>query len=185
MIAGVCEAELYVYAFDTMAYPIGAGRPGLPGFLGRLLPGLAAQEPIEEDEIASLARWEQAFAGIKAHGSTSCGVAIEMMRRKEQVVEQIVMVTDEGENSSPRFAQALEAYRETLKADPHIVFVKTGRSSRTLEQACQQMAVAFDAYEFKGDYYALPNLVPLLSRPSKLDLLIDIMAYPLPQRKPA
>jgi hypothetical protein len=25
----------------------------------------------------------------------------------------------------------------------------------------------------------------MLTRPSKLDLLLDIMAYPLPQRKPA
>jgi hypothetical protein len=185
MIAGVCQAELYVYAFDTMAYPIGAGRPGLPGFLGRLLPGLGKQEPIEEGDAAYLAQWERAFAGIRAHGGTSCGVAIEMMRRQGQVVEQIVMVTDEGENTSPRFGLALQMYKEELKADPYIVFIKTGRSSATLERQCQQAQVAYDAYEFKGDYYALPNVLPLLSRPSRLDLLIEIMAFPLPQRKPA
>jgi hypothetical protein len=42
-----------------------------------------------------------------------------------------------------------------------------------------------DAFQFTGDYYALPNLVPLLSRPSKLDLLMEILDYPLPARKPA
>ncbi len=42
-----------------------------------------------------------------------------------------------------------------------------------------------DAFQFTGDYYALPNLVPLLSRPSKLELLMEIMEYPLPVRKPA
>ncbi len=42
-----------------------------------------------------------------------------------------------------------------------------------------------DAFQFTGDYYALPNLVPLLSRPSKLDLLMEILEYPLPVRKPA
>jgi hypothetical protein len=31
----------------------------------------------------------------------------------------------------------------------------------------------------------LPNLLPLLSRPTKLDLLLEIMAYPLPVRKTA
>ena len=36
-----------------------------------------------------------------------------------------------------------------------------------------------------GDYYALPNLVPLLARPSKLELLQEILEYPLPQRRPA
>jgi hypothetical protein len=42
-----------------------------------------------------------------------------------------------------------------------------------------------DAFQFNGDYYSLPNLVPLLSRPSKLDLLMEIMEYPLPERRPA
>lgn len=43
----------------------------------------------------------------------------------------------------------------------------------------------FDVFQFAGDYYSLPNLVPLLSRPSKLELLMEIMQFPLPQRKPA
>jgi hypothetical protein len=42
-----------------------------------------------------------------------------------------------------------------------------------------------DAFQFMGDYYALPNLVPLLARPSKLELLMEIMDYALPQRRPA
>jgi hypothetical protein len=42
-----------------------------------------------------------------------------------------------------------------------------------------------DAFQFTGDYYSLPNLVPLLARPSKLELLIEILEYPLPARKPA
>jgi hypothetical protein len=32
---------------------------------------------------------------------------------------------------------------------------------------------------------ALPNLVPLISRPSKLELLMEIMSYPLPKRRVA
>jgi len=36
---------------------------------------------------------------------------------------------------------------------------------------------------YPADYYALPNLLPLLTRPSRLDLLLEIMAYPLPKRK--
>jgi hypothetical protein len=108
-----------------------------------------------------------------------------MMRRKGQLVEQMIMVTDEEENSHPRFAAALQRYREELKADPHVVFVKTRGASSYLERACRQERIAYDAYNFTGDYYALPNLLPLLTRPSKLDLLLDIMAYPLPKRKAA
>ena len=33
-----------------------------------------------------------------------------------------------------------------------------------------------------GDYYALPNLVPLLARPSRLELRMEIMDTPLPVR---
>jgi hypothetical protein len=158
MIAGVCQADLYVYAFDTMGYVVEVAGP-------------------------ALAEWEKALAGIYAGGGTSCGVAVEMMRRQEQAVEQIIMVTDEGENSSPRFVSALKQYRAELKVDPNVVFVKTRHASRQLEQECQRERIAFDAYQFAGDYYALPNLLPLLTRPSKLELLMEIMAYPLPKRK--
>src|SRR6185437_9940911 len=78
MISSICEAELVAYAFDTIAYPI-------------------------EVKGTSLAEWEKALTGITAGGGTSCGVAIEMMRRKGQRVEQIILVTDEGENQAPLF----------------------------------------------------------------------------------
>jgi hypothetical protein len=193
MIAGICQAELYAYAFDSLGYPIeipGQTKAGkATGVLRRLLkapaPGEPAQDAAAPEGKPSLADWEQALAGIRAGGTTSCGVAVEMLRRQCQVVEQIIMVTDEEENTSPRFVEALKRYREELKADPHVVFVKTQGASAQLEHECRRERVAFDAYQFSGDYYALPNLLPLLTRPSKLDLLLDIMAYPLPQRKAA
>lgn len=51
LIAGICQAELYVYAFDTMPYPIQVAGP-------------------------ALADWERALQGIQAGGGTSCGVAV-------------------------------------------------------------------------------------------------------------
>src|SRR5205085_4011015 len=78
LISAICEKELYVYAFDTMAYPV---------------------EPAGND----LASWEKVLKGITAGGGTSCGVALEYMRRKRQYVEQIILVTDEGENTAPLF----------------------------------------------------------------------------------
>jgi hypothetical protein len=160
MISAICEKELYVYAFDTMAYPI--ERAG--------------------DDLAS---WEKALKGITAGGGTSCGVPLELMARKRQYVEQIIVVTDEGENTAPLFVDALTKYRETVKADPNVCFVRTPGAVTQLEAQCRQKGVLCDAFQFTGDYYALPNLVPLLSRPSKLELLMEIMDYPLPERKPA
>jgi hypothetical protein len=160
LISVICEKDLFVYAFDTMAYPI--ERAG--------------------DDLAS---WEKALKGITAGGGTSCGVPLDFMTRKRQYVEQIIVVTDEGENTPPLFVDALKKYRETVKADPTVCFVRTPGAGTQLEVQCHKAGILCDAFQFTGDYYSLPNLVPLLSRPSKLELLMEIMDYPLPQRKPA
>jgi hypothetical protein len=160
MISAVCEKELYVYAFDTMAYPI---------------------ERAGED----LASWERALTGISAGGGTACGAAVEVMRLREQYVEQIILVTDEGENHGPHFAPALQKYREEMKAEPGVCIVRVPGSYAGLEAQCRNAGLAVDVFQFGGDYYSLPNLVPLLSKPSRLELLMEIMEYPLPARRPA
>ena len=192
LIAGICEAPLFVYAFDTIGYPIDGVHEWKTGTVRKFLGGLMrgdtdkkAVEPTEEAGKPTLADWEKALAGIKAGGGTACGVAVEMMRRQKQAVEQIVMVTDEEENQTPRFVETLKRYSQELNVAPHIVFVKTRGAFSQLEAECQRERIPFDTYQFQGDYYALPNLVPLLARPSRLDLLLDIMAYPLPRRKTA
>jgi len=159
MIAGICKSDLFVYAFDTMPYPI-------------------------EGVGTDIASWERALSGINAGGGTACGVAVEMMRRRGQRVDQVVMVTDEEENQRPGLVEALYAYGWEMKTGPSVLFVKTRGASSQLEQACLQAMIPAEAYQFSGDYYSLPNLVPLLTRPSRLELLMDIMAVPLPKRRP-
>jgi hypothetical protein len=160
MISAICERELFVYAFDTVAYPV---------------------ERAGDD----LAAWERALQGITAGGGTSCGAAVEYLRRKRQYVEQFILVTDEEENTPPLFVDSLRKYCQELKADPTVCFVRTPNGRNHLEERCRQTGISADAFRFTGDYYALPNLVPLLTRPSRLELLMEIMDYPLPVRKPA
>jgi hypothetical protein len=112
-------------------------------------------------------------------------VAVQRMMQKEQYVEQMVMVTDEGENTLPYLPEALKEYRERLKADPAFCIVRTRGGVDYLEKRLKAAGIACDAYQFDGDYYALPNLLPLLTRPSKLELLMEILEYPLPKRKAA
>ncbi|MBI1914279.1 MAG: hypothetical protein HYS12_06015, partial [Planctomycetes bacterium] len=126
----------------------------------------------------------KAFAGITANGMTSCGVALEMMRRKKQVVESIVMVTDEEEYDPPYFVESLLRYKRELQADPTVCIVRVPDSSTRLQDQCKRAGLAVTTFDLSGDYYSLPNLVPLLEPPSELDLLMEIMDYPLPQRKP-
>jgi hypothetical protein len=158
LISSLCTSDLFVYAFDTSAYPI---------------------------EVAgdALSDWEKAFKGITAAGGTSCGVALEWMRKKNQYVEQILMVTDEEENTHPFFVQTLERYNYDLKTTPSVCIVKIGGASNQIQRGCRKAAIPCDVFKFEGDYYALPNLVPLLSQPSRVELLMEIMEYPLPERK--
>jgi hypothetical protein len=158
MVSAVCEADLFAYAFDTIAYPL-------------------------EPSGKSLADWEKALAGVRAGGGTSCGVALDWMRRKKQRVEQVVLVTDEGENQAPTFKDAYEAYVKELNVRPAVILVKVGQAVDLLERVCHQLGVAPNVFTFAGDYYALPNVIPLLLAPSQQELLMEILDYPLPQRK--
>ncbi len=160
MISAICEADLFAYAFDTVAYPV-------------------------QPKGSSLAAWEKALTGIQAGGATSCGVALDWMRKQNQRVEQIVMITDEQENRAPLFENAYQEYAEALNVRPAVIFVKVGVALDMLERACTNLGVAPNALTFRGDYYALPNVIPLLTRPSMAELVMEILAYPLPERKTA
>jgi hypothetical protein len=63
--------------------------------------------------------------------------------------------------------------------------VRTPGAMQVLEGRCKAAGIATDVFQFAGDYYSLPNLIPLLSKPSRLELLMEIMEYPLPVRKSA
>ncbi len=157
MISAISDQALVAYAFDSVAYPLKPAGTGL-------------------------ADWEKAMAGIKAGGNTSCGVALKQMARKKQWVEQLVMITDEDENTAPLFKEAYLTYAEAAGGRPAVILVKLGRSCEKLEEACAQLGIAPNVAEFRGDYYALPNLIPLLTYPSLEELVMQILEYPLPRR---
>jgi hypothetical protein len=160
LVSGISEAKLFVYAFDSMAYPVST----------------------KDESAREVADWERVFSLMFPQGSTSIGAPLEIMRIKRQVVEQIIIVTDEGENTAPYFDAVFPRYVEELKTEPNVLIVKVGQHSDHLERRLRQSNRAFETFTFAGDYYALPNLVPLLSRPSRLELLLEILETPLPKR---
>lgn len=157
LISGITTADLFVYAFDTLPYPVKAS--------GNLL-----------------SDWERAFQHMKAGGATSLGAPLEAMRLRKQRVEQIILVTDEGENTAPYFAETYDAYKRDLNVEPSVLVVKVGYAYDWLERRLQERQTQVDTFTFAGDYYSLPNLIPLLSRPSRLELLMEILEIPLPVR---
>jgi hypothetical protein len=160
MISEIAENDFYVYAFDSMAYPI-------------------------ESKGDDLASWEKAFNGINAGGGTSCGIGIVTMEKLNQSVEQFIIVSDQCEHQSPPFLTSLKNYGEKFGM-PRVVFVNCGYyNGRKLEGLCSRNDVEFESYDFDGDYYALTSIIPYITSKSKADLLIDIMQFNLPVRKSA
>jgi len=157
MISGVTQADLFVYAFDTIPYPVTA-------------------------QGKELTDWERAFQHIRAGGGTSVGCGLEAMRKKRQIVDQIIVVTDEGENTAPYFGEVYKTYCRELATLPNVVIVRVGGYCTWLETQLKQQQASVETFTFAGDYYSLPNLVPLLCRPSRLDLLLEILDLPLPVR---
>jgi hypothetical protein len=160
MVSAVCDGGLFAYAFDGRAVPL-------------------------EVRGSGLAAWEEALAGVHAGGATSCGAGLEALRQSRQRVEQVVLVTDGHENREPRFKDALAAYCREVAARPAVVLVKVGQAGDALEKACVELGVAPSVFAFRGDYYALTNLIPLLTQPSMLELLMEILEHPLPRRRGA
>lgn len=158
IVAPICQRDLFVYAFDTVSYAVTAS-------------GL------------ELSDWEKAFKGIIAAGGTSCGVSIAALLKKRQLVEQIVMITDQGENTRPTMLSALEQYKKELNVDPNVIFINVGQAGNSLEEQLNRAGFEVDSYKFDGDYYSLPNLIPLLAGGTRLELLMDILDYPLPVAK--
>ena len=157
MISGVTQADLFVYAFDTIPYPVTA-------------------------QGKELTDWERAFQHIRAGGGTSIGCGLEALRKRKQIVDQIIVVTDEGENTAPYFGEVYKTYCRELAVLPNVVIVRVGGYCEWLETQLKQQQAPVDTFTFAGDYYSLPNLVPLLCRPSRLDLLMEILDLPLPVR---
>jgi hypothetical protein len=155
LAAGLMKAPLHVLVFDTVARPIVC-------------------------EGHTVAEWEFAFRGVQANGATSIGSPLAWLRANKVQVEQLLVVSDEEENTAPYFADQMELYAREIGVRPEVTLLKVGAASQFLERQLRSRQIAFETYQFTGDYYSLPNLIPLLTRPGRLDLLMEILSTPLP-----
>jgi hypothetical protein len=185
LISAVVSAEFKVYAFDTAAFEVAAKvaeekRP----LLHKVVSHLTHKQELDAGERRpTLSDWEQAFRFIKADGRTSIGAPLARMTRDRVYVEQIVLVTDEEENTPPFFRDAWTAYAEAMGAAPTVIIVKVGASGRSrFVDGLREKGIEVLTYEFRGDHYSLPNVLPLLALPTRAELVDAIMARDLPRR---
>ncbi|HET9221095.1 MAG TPA: hypothetical protein VFO07_01260 [Roseiflexaceae bacterium] len=156
LISAVCT-DFRVLAFDTEAFAVAA-------------------------EGAERSAWERAFRMVKANGSTSIGAPLAKLARERHYVEQVVIITDMGENSAPLFHDAYGQYARELGVAPNVTIVAVGGSDQRFLNRLREQAIPLTVWEFKGDHYSLPNLLPLLALPSRAELVEQVMEVPLPRR---
>lgn len=158
MISGITTADLFVYAFDHEAHKIVA-------------------------QGKEMKHWNATFERVFPGGASSIGSVLTAMTEKSEWVEQLLIVTDGNENHAPLLPEALKTYCMVVGADPNVVLVKVGQHNEYIETQLAVNDFRVDTLTFEGDYYALPNLIPLLAGPSQVELLMEIISMPLPQRK--
>lgn len=162
LCSGISRGTLHVFLFDQYAYEVTAPGPDLK-------------------------HWEKAFAPVRAAGSTSIGSPLAVLRKNHVVVEQIIIVSDAEENMPPFFVEEYRGYSAELLNSPSVIVVKVTGGARSrgrnlFEANLVAAGIDYQIFDFQGDYYSLPNLVPLLSLPTRMELLMEVMETPLPRR---
>ena len=160
LVSSITESNFYCWAFDDHAVQI-------------------------KCQSNSLDDWTKAFRMVRAGSATSCGSGIAQLVLNNQLVEQIIMVTDQDENRNPFFEAAMNTYKQKFGFYPRMVFVNCGRAVvKKLEVVCQANKIEYEVFNVpsNADYYSLPNLIPLLSKPGRVELLNEIMNTTLPTR---
>jgi len=157
MVANICTGHLYVIAFNTAVYPV----------------------PIPEE--MSLAGMEKAMHGLRAMGGTCIGGPLIYMAKNGINVEQFIIITDEDENNNPSFYDAYLQYTRNMTDSPSVTIVRVGPyKTDAIQNSCKRLGIEYNAFDFNGDYYSLPNVIPFLTGKSRFDLVMEIMATPLP-----
>ena len=156
LVSAVCT-DFRVLAFDTEAFAVAA-------------------------ESTERSAWERTFRMVKADGATSIGAPLVKLAREHQYVEQVAIITDMGENTAPLFHDAYAQYARELGVGPNVTIVGVGGSDQRFLSRLREQAIPLTVWEFSGDYYSLPNLLPLLALPSRAELVEQVMAVPLPRR---
>lgn len=147
MCSTIAASALHVQAFDGYAFALdGKGR--------------------------DFASWEKAFGPIRADGCTSIGAPLHRLMREE--IDQVLIISDGEENTAPFFRDVLKKYEQQHRRELRIIFLKVQSKGETpLERDLKGKDLT--VIPFDGDYYNLPNVVPLLCPGNAFALVEEVM----------
>lgn len=171
------EAIEIACQFGSRIAPLVTGQLGVAAFheYGQLI-------NIQGDR-GSYQAWKHAFSTIRPIGRTSMEAGLGAALNGGFMPEQVVIVTDEGENVGD-YVQALQNYIPRSEYDNvHTVVINVGASheSRFTEQI-RRVGLRVDRFVYSGDYYVLDQVVSLLGGPPAKTFVETILETPLPYR---
>lgn len=139
-----------------------------------------------DGDITKKSSWDKKLRMFRANGGTEPATVVRAMILNKTVVDQIVLITDEGENVAGQFANELKNYERQLGILPSVVIVRVGRGyyvSDSMQKSLMNLGIPVDVLRCEQiDQVAIPNLIHLLSRKSVFELVQEILALPLPAR---
>lgn len=155
---------------------------------------LFAREPVRvrwtkaDGDMGSYAAWKKKLAMHKCGGMTHLGDVLRAMINENVRAEQIVIITDEGENGSTKFHELLPEYKNKFGFIPDIVLVRMGRYADSgrdrVATPCKNAGANVTSMDVKDiDKISIPNLIQLLSKKSIFDLVQEILKLPLPTKE--
>lgn len=154
MCSSISDSDLYVYAFDSFYFEV-------------------------KNDGGGFQSWMNAFKRIRATGATAIGAPFKDLMDKREV-EQILVISDGEENCKPYFAEMLEKYESWTGKECRVIFLKVSEKQTPLETSMKGREMT--VIPFNGDYYSLPNVIPLLCSAGNFELVNEIMSRPLYER---
>jgi len=156
-LSSIADAPLWVEAFDGESFSI-------------------------EPKTRDIDGWERALARVKASGCTSLGVTLAKYCQVHY--EQIVLISDGEENTAPFFGPELTEYQSRTGRQVKVFWINVkGLGHETIEEDCRRRKFQLQNIPFKGDYYNLPNLIPLLcQQQERASLVQSVLDSPLYDR---
>lgn len=138
----------------------------------------------KDGDITAKSAWDNKLAMFRANGGTAPAEVIKAMISKKTIVDQMVLVTDEGELNDGDFAAQLKKYEANIGVLPSIVIVRIGRNrTNIMETSLRKVHANVDVLACDTiDSVSIPNLIQLLSKKSVFDLVQEILSLDLPTR---
>lgn len=141
-----------------------------------------------DGDRGSFSAWKKKLAMHRCGGATNLGSVLRSMISENVYAEQIVIITDEGENGHPEFHELLSEYKKKFGMMPDIVIVRMGRHSvynaNRVANSCKMAGATVDSMDVQDiDKISIPNLIQLLSKKSIFDLVQEILRLPLPTKE--